>query len=511
MRLPGIEEKYEILRTLGEGGMGVVYLALQKRIDRKVAIKAIAPYLARDPAVRQRFAAEAAVLARLNHPNIVTLYDYIEEENALYLIMEYVEGQSLSDLLKAGPLPLELIEKYFLQVLEAFRYAHEQGIIHRDIKPANIMVASGGRIKILDFGVARLLQTDHSLTRTGMRLGTLLYMSPEQVKGEREVDARSDIYSLGVVLYEMLTGKPPYPVDLGEFDLSLKIVKEPLFDLSRPPAEIPGRLVEVILKATEKEPSYRYPSCEIFLREFEQSFQPHAVMHAPPTQVVVPPARPRSRWPLWGALISIVLLLALFLWWLRWDSPFFSSSFPSDTTHTLLDSVPSYSRWDTMSSTWETLASASTPTPPHNTANSPSLNSPSDGQQKTPTLRSTKNPPKSSNHNKNTSSTSSPVVDTTPSSPSSISPLTLLKAEVLNFRRTSPLQTKATLQVHNESSHSFSSVRIVVYLLNRVGETKRTDTLSVSLIEGKQTWSKPLQYMVAGVHGMRAEIISAEP
>ncbi|MCS7152765.1 MAG: serine/threonine protein kinase, partial [Bacteroidia bacterium] len=193
MTLHGLEGKYEVVRPLGEGGMGVVYLAIQKPIDRKVAIKSIAPYLARDPSIRERFAAEAAVLARLNHPNIVTLYDYIEGENALYLVMEYVEGQSLSELLRGGPLPIELVRKYFSQVLEAFSYAHEQGVVHRDIKPANIMVTAEGRVKILDFGVARLLQTDHSLTRTGMRLGTLMYMSPEQIRGEKNIDHRSDI------------------------------------------------------------------------------------------------------------------------------------------------------------------------------------------------------------------------------------------------------------------------------------------------------------------------------
>ncbi|MCS7189776.1 MAG: serine/threonine protein kinase, partial [Bacteroidia bacterium] len=322
MSLPGIGDKYEVLRTLGEGGMGVVYLAIQKPLERKVAIKSITPYLARDPAIRERFAGEASVLARLNHPGIVTLYDYIEEKDALYLVMEYVQGEPLSEILKRGPIPSELVERYFVQVLEAFQYAHGQGIVHRDIKPANIMITPEGRVKILDFGVARLLQTDHSVTRTGMRLGTLLYMSPEQIKGEKNIDHRSDIYSLGVVLYEMLTGRPPYPLDMGEFDLSLKIVKEPLFDLSTPPQTISMPLAEVILKATEKEPSYRYADCEAFLQDFRKAISGEAlttssVSSTHPSQLAPSPSQSpkRRRWMLW-VLVGLIPLLIGVGWWI---------------------------------------------------------------------------------------------------------------------------------------------------------------------------------------------------
>lgn len=497
MRLAGLEDKYEIIRSLGEGGMGIVYLALQRRIDRKVAIKSIAPYLARDPAVRERFATEAAVLARLNHPNIVTLYDYIEEENALYLIMEYVEGQPLSELLTAGPLPPDLIERYFAQILQAFAYAHEQGIIHRDIKPANIMITPGGRVKILDFGVARLLQTDHTLTRTGMRLGTLLYMSPEQVKGEKDITFRSDIYSLGVVLYEMLTGKPPYSTDLSEFDLSLKIVKEPLFDLSRPPAEIPARLVEVILKATEKDPAYRYPSCEVFLTEFEAAFHGQAPS-APPTQVISPSSKAaRRRWPLWAGLITLLLMGAGgFLWWyLQGLPPSTAPTSPADTlpsvdTLTLLSSPAEWNHGDT----------ATNPPPPTSTSSAPpSSPSPSSSRPKA-------NPKKSTTPSAPKERPSTPI-ETQPPSPSLPSYPTL-HSEIRDFRRTSILQTKATLVVENTSAIEASSVRVIIHLLDKEGDRKRTDTLVLPSIGPHSTLTKPLQYMVPGVHGMKAEIVS---
>ncbi|GIV22872.1 MAG: hypothetical protein KatS3mg025_0531 [Bacteroidia bacterium] len=505
MRLPGIEEKYEILRTLGEGGMGVVYLALQKPINRKVAIKSIAPYLARDPAIRERFSAEAGVLARLNHPNIVTLYDYIEEENALYLIMEYVEGQALSEMLKAGPLPLDLIDKYFTQVLEAFAYAHGEGVIHRDIKPANIMITAGGRVKILDFGVARLLQTDHSITRTGMRLGTLLYMSPEQVKGEKDIDHRSDIYSLGVVLYEMLLGKPPYPTDISEFDLSLKIVKEPLFDLSRPPAEIPHFLVEVILKATEKDPAFRYPTCETFLDDFKSAFQ-QKLPPSPPTQIQGFPGKEKtalgSRKKI-ALLIGIAVLFVLLpgigiFFYLSQNKRAISEAPPPLDSTSITDTVTFFSE-DT---------SSFSPSEEFGPVPSPFASEKSAISSEKPPLQKPISVPTSTSHPKKPSFSESKPTDTFSLSPPSAQPV--FSVEIVDFRPSSLAQAKAkgTLVVKNTGEVPAHAVQVVLFFLDKNGQLRDTDTLELPEIAASQAVSHPVKARVDGIKKIQAEVIS---
>ncbi|MEN3041343.1 MAG: serine/threonine-protein kinase [Bacteroidia bacterium] len=501
MNLPGLGEKYEIIRTLGEGGMGVVYLAIQKRIERKVAIKSIAPYLARDPVVRERFTAEAAVLARLNHPNIVTLYDYVEGEDALYLIMEYVEGQPLSELLRGGPLHLELIQRYFLQVLEAFAYAHEQNVVHRDIKPSNIMITAGGRVKILDFGVARIIQTDQTLTRTGMRLGTLLYMSPEQVKGLREIDHRSDIYSLGVVLYEMLTGRPPYPADLSEFDLSVKIVQEPLFDLSRPPAEIPARLIEVILRATEKNPDFRYLSCEEFRKDFEQALSGTKNTLPPsPTQISSPPSPDRSsaqrKLPLSWILGAGILILTLGgVGWYLWGP---KATPTSDTTKDTLRG-PIVSPSSTEQAVNRTTEPSSDTQVDRRISESSSAASPPPTSVKPPSSSKKTPPPKWGGA-------------LAPSSPPKGKPKPIIQAEVQNFKEGTLFQkAKGTLILRNVGEGDADSVKVVVFFINKGGKVQYADTLTIASIKAGGYISRPLQARENGIKSLRVEILSSFP
>jgi serine/threonine protein kinase len=258
---------YKIESLLGEGGMGSVYLAVHTQLNRKVAIKALNPTLVKNPGIRARFKNEAATLSQLHHPNIVILFDYLEEEEALYLIMEYVEGKTLEEYIQtvSGPIPEIRAIPLFAQVLEGFAYAHEQGVVHRDVKPANIMVTAREKIKILDFGIAKLLsQKLQTLTQTGVKMGTVLYMSPEQVKGEK-VDKRSDVYSLGVTFFQMLTGRSPYDdPEATEFAVYNKIVNEPL-----PPAKtyypnISSRIQAIIDKATAKNPDDRFQDCQEF-------------------------------------------------------------------------------------------------------------------------------------------------------------------------------------------------------------------------------------------------------
>jgi serine/threonine protein kinase len=265
---------YKIESLLGEGGMGSVYLAVHTQLNRKVAIKALNPSLVKNHGIRARFKNEAATLSQLNHPNIVMLFDYLEEEAALYLIMEYVEGKTLEEYIQtvSGPIPEIKAIPLFSQVLDGFAYAHEQEVIHRDVKPANIMITAREKIKILDFGIAKLLsQKVQTLTQTGVKMGTVLYMSPEQVKGEK-VDKRSDVYSLGVTLFQMLTGRSPYDdPHATEFAVYNKIVNEPL-----PPAKtyypnISDRIQTIINKATAKNPDERFQDCQEFKHALQGS------------------------------------------------------------------------------------------------------------------------------------------------------------------------------------------------------------------------------------------------
>jgi len=269
-------EKYEILKVLGEGGMGAVYLARHRKIDRLVAIKLLHANLARDPMIRERFKNEAALLAKLTHPNIVTLYDYEERPDGLFLIMEYVEGTTLDRLLaEHGPLSLDQAKPIFFQILDGVGYAHRHGVIHRDIKPANIIITPDWKVKILDFGIGKIVGEPRTseLTQTGVRIGTLMYMAPEQVAG-RGVSIQSDIYALGLTFFQILTGAYPYQKDqYSDFEMSLKIVQEYLLDEEgHPYHSVPEPIKKALAKAIQKEPLQRYQSCEEFKTALEMAY-----------------------------------------------------------------------------------------------------------------------------------------------------------------------------------------------------------------------------------------------
>jgi tRNA A-37 threonylcarbamoyl transferase component Bud32 len=235
----------EILELLGRGGMGVVYKARQKQLNRLIALKILAPDKERNAQFAERFIREAQALALLNHPSIVAVHDFGQVDGLYYLLLEYVEGLSLRQLLKSGRLAPEEALALVPRVCEALQYAHERGVVHRDIKPENILLDENGQVKIADFGIAKLTQSQKSqpaLTQERQVIGTPHYMAPEQVEHPDRVDHRADIYSLGVVFYEMLTGELP----LGKFP---------------PPsqkASVDARLDRVVLGALEKEPERRY-------------------------------------------------------------------------------------------------------------------------------------------------------------------------------------------------------------------------------------------------------------
>ena len=255
---------YEIKSILGEGGMGTVYLAEHLTIHRKVAIKVLKPEVAQKEEIRKRFKNEASLMAHLQHPNIVGLIDYLEQEDGLYLIMEYVDGRGLDEVIKdlSQPFPIPRATEIFKKVLAAFAYAHKNGIIHRDVKPSNILITSNDEVKVLDFGIAKLVgETQNHLTKTGTHMGTVYYMSPEQVKAE-QLDQRSDIYSLGITFYELLAGFCPYANLQSEYEVYNQIVKEPLVPLTNTMGEAYSKVWKVIFKAIQKNKFDRFASCD---------------------------------------------------------------------------------------------------------------------------------------------------------------------------------------------------------------------------------------------------------
>jgi predicted Ser/Thr protein kinase len=285
----------EILALLGQGGMGAVYKARQPTLDRLVAVKILPVEVAADPAFAERFTREARALARLNHPNIVGIHDFGQADGLYYFVMEFVDGVSLRQLVGRREITPQQALALVPQMCEALQFAHDEGIVHRDIKPENILIDKRGRVKIADFGLAKLLgrsPDEATLTRVEQVMGTPLYMAPEQMQGSHTVDHRADIYSLGVVFYEMLTGELP----LGRF---------------APPsqkAEVDIRLDEVVLRALEREPDRRYQHASDVKTDVESiASGPAPVAAGPPTNKETIPCPTQVRGPAIGLLILGIL------------------------------------------------------------------------------------------------------------------------------------------------------------------------------------------------------------
>jgi serine/threonine-protein kinase len=286
---------YEIVAILGAGGMGQVYKVRNVISDRIEAMKVLLPNLGGDSALADRFLREIKVQATLDHPNIARLNTAQQVGNQLVMLMEYVEGSSIDTLLKNGPMELSESLQCTSQVLDALSYAHARGVVHRDIKPANIMLTPSGVVKLMDFGIARM-QADRPLTRTGTTVGSLFYMSPEQINGGLP-DLRSDLYSLGVTLYEMVTGRRPFVGDSDYSIMAAHLQQKPVAPIEII-AGVPLDLNDIILMAISKEPEQRFQSADAFhaaLRHFAGSIGValgNVRMTAPATPAATPVAAP---------------------------------------------------------------------------------------------------------------------------------------------------------------------------------------------------------------------------
>ena len=289
---------YEVLEILGDGGMGTVYKGRDPRFDRLVAIKVLHPQYQRDPEVVERFKSEAVIQAKLNHPNIVTVFDFIATSDTLAMVMEFVDGMPLSQVIEEcrGPMAPVRAVGLIRQVLSAMGYAHGEGLVHRDIKPSNVAVQTiGGEeiAKVMDFGIAKILGSAKLKTATGATMGTLAYMSPEQIRSPKNVDARSDVYSIGVVLYEMLTGTSPFSAD-SEFEMMQQIVSATVRRPNAAGALVSQSLLRIIEDAMAIDPNSRFASCQDFRQALSlNDAGTMPVRSAPP----IPPALPKLERP----------------------------------------------------------------------------------------------------------------------------------------------------------------------------------------------------------------------
>lgn len=300
---------YKILKKIGSGGMGDVYLAEHKVLETTVAIKSLHNNLVKDETFRKRFKTEAKIHAKLYHPNVVKLIDFQEREDGLFIIMEYVKGQQLDDYIKneSGPIPEKELISLFSQILDAISHAHSKGLVHRDIKPANVII-SDGKIKVLDFGIAKELSSESGLTKTGVQVGTPMYMSPEQVNAE-PLDNLTDIYSLGVTLFYMAVGQVPYQ-DSNAMKMGIQIVTKPFPKAKKFYPAVSDKIELIIKKATEKTKLDRYQSCEEFKKDLISSKKPIS-----PQPKISKPKQPTKKNKLFPVLIIFLIAVAGFFYY----------------------------------------------------------------------------------------------------------------------------------------------------------------------------------------------------
>jgi eukaryotic-like serine/threonine-protein kinase len=304
-----IDDRYRVVKRLGSGGMADVYCAEDSQLGRRVALKVLHMRFAEDREFVERFHREASSAAGLQHPNIVAIFDRGEWDGTYYIAMEYVEGRTLKEIVREKAFaPPEAAIDITLQILRAARYAHKRGIVHRDIKPHNVLIDHEGRVRVTDFGIARAGTSD--MTETGSIMGTAQYISPEQAQG-RPVDARSDLYSVGVVLYELLTGRVPFDAETP-VTVALMQVNEPPIPPMEIKPDIPPALDAIVMRALEKDPARRFADADEFIAALESARQaPQQVIAPLPVVEEVVEEEPRSRWWLWLLILLALAAIAL--------------------------------------------------------------------------------------------------------------------------------------------------------------------------------------------------------
>lgn len=306
--------RYVLEELIATGGMAEVWRARDDVLARMVAVKILRPELAGDPALSERFQREAVAAARLTHPHIISVFDTGNDDGTRYIVMEHFAGRSLRDILEERrPLPPDQAVAIVLPVLEALGHAHGHGLIHRDVKPGNILVGKDGRVKVTDFGIAKAAYAHGDLTTTGAMLGTVRYISPEQVEGA-DIDARSDLYSVGVVLYEMLTGRPPFAAQTDVATAMARLNSDPLPPRAIRPG-IPRRLESVVARAMARRPAERFSSAEAMRAALERQAGPVDPSATRPLPATHPadepgPARRGSALRSWMLVPLVLILLA---------------------------------------------------------------------------------------------------------------------------------------------------------------------------------------------------------
>ena len=319
---------YRVVEQLGSGGMATVYKGYQPSLDRYVAIKVMHPMFKGNPQFFERFKREARIVAKLEHPNIIPIHDFNEHKGEAYLVMRYVEGDTLKPHMEGQPMPSDEVLRVIRPVCSALNYAHSQGVLHRDIKPSNIMVTTDGSIFVTDFGLARMVEAGESTLSQDMMVGTPQYISPEQAQGVKDLDGRTDIYSLGVVLYEMLTGRVPFSADTP-----FATVHDHIYTPLPPPSSVNPNInpaVErMLLKALAKNPEDRYPTAKDLFEAVETALAAQITQLPPvaqtPAPVIAPTPTPEEKttlstrkqsstpWWVWAGGAGLVVLIVAVL------------------------------------------------------------------------------------------------------------------------------------------------------------------------------------------------------